>query len=408
MFFSKSVQLRSWLATSLLFSMVLVFIGTFLLEASSFWVQLIRSGAEAGIVGGLVDWFAVVAIFRHPLGIPFPHTAVIRKSRDRFADGIDDFITDNFSDAKKASDYVKEKRPGRQFSVWLTQPKNAKFAASIVVNSIPPLLTPKRDPRIRYLLTKTIVGVLKEQDILPTLGQILDHLYRHKRHQEIVDVLIDLVREYIGNNPGLIRKEVSENSKWYVPGFLDRKLADNVEQSLLEELKKMVDRNHQFRREIDSNIKKLIVQLQQNRLHAETVRQWWNTFVTSEQTGRLIGGLWGAIKSELFGHGGADTGKIEAKLAHVLGTLGGHLCANTELQEEIDARLSDLAESISPAVVDVAAEYIRDAVKDWPGEKVADKLESAVGKELQFIRFNGTILGCVVGLLLFLVVEKAL
>ena len=405
---SESIQARRWLATSLLLSMVLVFIGTFLLDPASFWVQLIRSGAEAGIVGGLVDWFAVVAIFRHPLGIPFPHTAVIRNSRDRFADGIDDFITENFSDAETASDYIREKKPGRKLSEWLTRTKNAKFAANIIVNSIPPLLTPKRDRRIRDLLTRTIVEELKEQDILPTLGQILDHLYRHERHQEIIDVLIKSAKEYVESHPGLIRRRISENSKRWLPRFLDREYADGVERGLLYELEQLLNRTHPSRREIERNIGQGIAMLRDGRLHAGTVRKWWKTFVTSEQTKGLIGELWDAIKKELFGDGGVNARNIEAKLARGIGTLGAHLRANTELQEEIDHRLSDLAGSVSPAVVDVGAEYIRDVVKHWPGDKVAEKLEAAVGRELQYIRFNGTVLGSAVGLSLFLVVEKVL
>ena len=405
---SESIQARRWLATSLLLALVLVFIGTFLLDAASFWVQLIRSGAEAGIIGGLVDWFAVVAIFRHPLGIPFPHTAVIRKSRDRFAEGIDDFITENFSDAETASEYVREKRPGRKLSEWLTQTRNAEFAAKIVVKSVPALLTPKRDPRIRNLLTRTILGELKEQDVLPTLGQILDHLYRHERHQEVIDALIAFARKYIERHPGLLRKEVSEKTGWLCPGAIDRRIAENVEHALLARLRQLIDRTHPDRCEIDRRINALIVELQQGRLHAETVKRWWTTFVTSEQTRRLIGRLWDAIKVELFGQSEMDTRKIEARLAHGLRSMGEHLRADTELQEEIDDRLSDLAGRISPAVVDVAAEYLRDAVKDWSGDQVADKLEAAVGKELQYIRFNGTILGCALGLLLFLIVEQAL
>ena len=403
---SESIERRRWLATGLLCAMALVFIGTFLLDAASFWVQLVRSGAEAGIVGGLVDWFAVVAIFRHPMGIPFPHTAVIRKSRDRVAEGIDDFIRANFSKAETASEHVREKEPGRKLAEWLTRAGNAELAANIVVTSVPALLTPKRDPRIRDLLTRTIVGELKEQDVLPTLGQILDHLYRQERHQEIVGIVVDFAREYIDSHPGLIRKELSENSTWWIPGFLDRKMADGFEQSLRGELERMADRHHPFRREIDRKIEHLIAELRHGRLHAETVSRWWKKFVTSEQCRHLVEGLWDAVKEELFGQGGVDIGKIEAKLARGLRSAGKHLHADTELQAEIDDRLSDLAGRIGPAVVEAAGEFVEDEVKDWPGAEVADKLESAVGKELQYIRFNGTILGCAVGILLFLVVEK--
>ena len=400
--------MRGWLATSLLFAMTLALVGTFQLDASSFWVQLIRSGAEAGIIGGLVDWFAVVAIFRHPLGIPLPHTAVIRKSRDRFAEGIDEFITDNFSDAETASEYIRERKPSSRLSEWLTQTNNAKLAASVVVNSIPPLLTPKRDARIRHWLTKTIIGQLKEQNILPMLGQILEDLHHQGRHQEIVDALTAHAKQYIKDNPELIRKAVSDKSHWYVPIFVDKEIADQVQHSLLCSLDELADRNHSVRRKIDRDLRELIKELKQGRLRAVKVRQLWKTLVTSEQTRCQIEAVWNAVKTELFGGKGVDVEKSEAKIARIFEALGTHLREDTALQEEIDARLSSLAGRISPAVVDAGAEYVKEAVKDWPGTKVASKLEAAVGRELQYIRFNGTILGCMVGLLLFLVVEKVL
>ena len=405
---SESNKLRRWLAPGLLLLLVLVFIGTFLLDSSSFWVNMMQSSAEAGIIGGLVDWFAVVAIFRHPAGIPIPHTAVIRKSKDKFAHGTYDFLIEHFSDSSRASQYVEDRRPSKHLSEWLTQAKNAESAAHIVVTSIPALLTPKSDRRIRSFLENTIVEELKKQNISPLLGRILDQFYRRNDHQEIVDVLIDFAKKYVEKNPALLRERVSEASSWFIPGFLDRKMADTVRQSLLDKLEELGNSDHEYRREIDRWMESVIADLKQSRFHAETVKHKWQTFVTSEQTRRLLGGMWKDIKNEVLGDSGADIWKLKVKLADFLQRLGMLLSEDPKLQQEIDARLSDLAGRIAPDVVDVAAEYLRDEIKGWSGEKVADKLESAVGKELQYIRINGTVLGCFVGFLLFWMVEIVL
>ena len=194
---SESTKFRRWLPLGLLFLLALVLIGTFLLDSSLLWVRMIQSSAEAGIIGGLVDWFAVVAIFKHPFGIPIPHTAVIRKSKDKFAHGTRDFILKNFSDPNRASQYVEDRRPSKRFAEWLTQDKNAEFAAHIIVTAIPPLLTPKSDRRIRSFLVSTIVEELKKHNILPVLGRIVDQIYRRKHHQKLVDALIDFAMDYI-------------------------------------------------------------------------------------------------------------------------------------------------------------------------------------------------------------------
>ena len=178
-----------------------------------------------------------------------------------------------------------------------------------------------------------------------------------------------------------------------------------VEQSLLGTLKELSDLDHELRRDIDRKMERLIEELNQGRFHAKTIRQNWDAFVKNEQTGQLIGEAWNEVKSELLGGNDVDSWKLKVKLASLLQTLGTLLNEDPELQKEIDARLSDLVGRIAPDVAEGAAEYIKDQIKGWSGKKVADKLESAVGKELQYIRINGTVLGCFVGLLLFWVVD---
>ena len=147
--------------------------------------------------------------------------------------------------------------------------------------------------------------------------------------------------------------------------------------------------------------------LKQNRFDAKTIKNLWKKFVESEQTHRLIEGVWNDIRNEFLDDNSTDSWKLKVKVASFLEGLGRLLNEDPELQKEIDDRLSDLFGRTAPDIVDVAAEYLRNEIKGWPGEKVADNLEAAVGKELQYIRLNGTMLGCVVGFLLFWVVETA-
>lgn len=402
---SVSTNFSKWLAWGLLLLLVLVLIGTFFLDSSLFWVRMIQSSAEAGIIGGLVDLFAVTAIFRHPLRIPIPYTGLVPKSKGKFADGTYNFIIENFSDPRRASRYVEDRRPSKRFSEWLMRTKNAEFAAHIVVTAIPPLLTPKSDRRIRSFLVGTIVEELKKQNILPVFGGILENLYQQHHHQRIVDVAIDFGKEYIENNRGFIREKVSEKSPWYSFGLLDGDIADTIESSLLEKLEELRDWNHPARRDIDRHVERIIEDLKQGRFHATTIRKFWRIFVKSEEASELIAEAWNYTRSELVGDGGVDNWKLKIKLANLFQRLGTLLNEDPELLKEIDARLSDLAGKIAPDVVDGAANYVREEIKRWSGEKVAEKLESAVGKELQYIRINGTVLGCFVGFLLFWVVD---
>ena len=399
----------NWLsATRLLLLMILIFVGTFFMNEASFWVQMLRSGAEAGIIGGLADWFAVVAIFRHPLGIPLPHTAVLRNSKDDFADGIDKFITDNFSDREAASDYIKEKMPAKWLAEKLTQTENTKIIANTIMKVVLMLMKPNADIRIRLFLTKIIIEELKDVNVLPTIGQMLDHLYRRELHQDLIDELINFAKKFIEDNPGYIQQKVSEGSRSWIPAFVDRAIAQDLEEEILTELEELAERKHQTRLMLDRKAKDLIHDFQQGRLNVDSVRNWWLTFVNSEHVGHLISGLWDAIRNGIATDGGMNARKFESKLAQIIGALGNYLAEDDKLQMEIDARLAELSGSISPAVVDMAAEYLKSEIEDWPANKVADKLEAAVGKELQYIRINGTVLGCCIGVLLFIAVEGIL
>jgi len=385
--------------------LVLIFVFTVWLGSLNFWLRLIKAGTEAGIIGGLVDWFAVVALFNHPLGIPIPHTAIIRNKTEEFAEGAYDFVIKNFSDPNKASQFVKEREPARHLSEWFKQPKNSDAAAKIVTTSIPLLLTPQSDSNIRTFLIKTIVEELRKQNISPVVGRLLEQVYRRKHHQEIVDILIGVAKKFLEQNPGVLRETVAERSSWWIPGFLDRRMADIVEASLLEKLDEISDPNHDFRRRIDTVVETLIEDLKHDRFDAYKIRDFWQRFIGSEQTGQLIGGMWTDIKKEMLDEDGTGTEKLKDKLASLFQALGAYLNEDVGLQEEIDNRLSKLVERTAPDVVELVATYIRDEIKGWSGDEIAAKMEAAVGNDLQYIRINGTVLGCVVGVLLFLAVE---
>jgi len=173
----------------------------------------------------------------------------------------------------------------------------------------------------------------------------------------------------------------------------------------LEKLDEISDPNHDFRRRIDTVVETLIEDLKHDRFDAYKIRDFWQRFIGSEQTGQLIGGMWTDIKKEMLDEDGTGTEKLKDKLASLFQALGAYLNEDVGLQEEIDNRLSKLVERTAPDVVELVATYIRDEIKGWSGDEIAAKMEAAVGNDLQYIRINGTVLGCVVGVLLFLAVE---
>lgn len=361
---------------------------------------MIRAIAVAGLIGGCADWFAVVAIFRHPFGLRIPYTAVIPNSKDRIADNIEDFLAKNFSDGKKTSEYIKNIKPAKQLADWLMQTENTEIASRYAVRYISSLMTTKHDPIIRNWLIKTVVSELKDYNILPIGGKILKDLYNRGQHHEIIDLLLNTANSYLENNPGLFVEEVSNNSGWLVPKFADRYLAETLEDGLKEKIEQMEDRDDPTRLDIERHILDLIQRLESGNFDTKKITKWWNVFISSPLVRRQVEELYQVIKS-FFEHDGHDTRKVEAEISRILRVLAQELKENTKLHQEIDAQLPKLAEHLaSEGGMKLLAKIIGNTVKGWTGEKVAEELEDAVGEHMQFIRINGTILGGILGFII--------
>ena len=405
---SESAQSRRhrprgwWWATGALIVTGLVFLGTLWLDSSDWWVRMVRATAVAGLIGACADWFAVVAIFRHPLGIRIPYTAVIPNSKDRIADRIEDFIADNFSDGRQAGEHVRSLRPAAQLSDWLMKTGNTDIAARYAVKYISSLVTTRHDPVIRNWLTKTVVSELQDYNIQPIAGEILKNLYGRGLHHEIIDFALEAATDYMANNPGLFTEEVSDNTGWLVPKFADRMLAKSLEGALREKLEQMADRNDPFRRQIETRILEIIQEIESGNFDTRGIKRWWEKLIGSPLVRRQIEELYQTAKEVLTDRRGRQTAKIEAEISRILGVLGKELGANVELQKEIDVHVPRLVEHFtSEGGMDLLARIIGNTVKKWSGKKVAEELENAVGEHMQFIRINGTVIGCFLGFILF-------
>ncbi len=394
---------RQW-ATVLLIVMGLVFVGTHFFDSSSFWLRLVRSGAEAGVIGGLVDWFAIVALFRHPLGIPIPHTAVVRNSKERIANGIGMFINTNLNEPKKIADMIKKERLSRRVADWLNQPANTEAAAAIIANMIPKLIEPQYDVKIRVFLLDEITRRLKEGRAAPPLGRLLNVLYQKKHLQLILKELVGFLEDFLNKNPHFIEEAVSRKTGFLIK-LLDSGIARKVEKSIREFLKDVSREDHPLQRELNNKIEEIIDDLQQGKGIAKTLERRKVELLDSPQIRNQIGDMLDDIRKEFLGQGELDAPKLKLMLSSAFQQFAASLAQNKKLQDEIDARLSEAAREIGPDAVKWAGDYAIGVLNDWSSDKLAEKLEDAVGKDLQYIRINGTILGFILGAVIFLATD---
>ena len=415
--------------------MLIIFLATFYVEATltSHWlVHMVRAGAAAGLIGACADWFAIIAIFRPIRIIPihiveklrhvelfrlvfrewngeFPHTGMIPKGKDIIADKIKIFFIHVLNDGEKVSALVKDKRPAEQLSKLLMSTPNADLAARELIKLVFQLMTKRNDSVIRNWLTKATISTLKEYNVLPIAGQFLRDQYDKGIHHEIIDSLIDYLADYIKRNPGLFRREVAKKSKWYIPTFVDTYVADSLEESLQEKLSQMRDRKDLTRCEIENLISEVIQQIESGTFDAKKVLVHWKKFIGSPLVRQKFHEVYASVREAISSDDGKNMKKVEFVISRTIISLGQELRENCELQLHIESLLLELVEYFSTAgVIDLLADAVSRTVKDWSGEAVSEKLEGAVGKELQFIRMNGAGLGALLGVILFGIERAAL
>ena len=391
-------------ATGLLVAMAAVFVLTLVLEGAHPWLGYVRATAEAGMVGGIADWFAITALFRHPLNLPIPHTAIIPTRKDRIGRTLGNFVQHNFLTDQVLGAKLRTLSPSRRAAEWLRRPENARAIARHAASALRNASDVVKDEDVHALLERSIIEPLRQRPIAPLLARGLTMLTANDRHQQLLDRVISGLARLIMDNEGMIRARIHEESPWWVPGFVDdrvhAKVVAGIERTLLEVAS---DPTNPLRRQFDDLLTDWIVQLQESpaaMARADAVKQQLFDHPTSRQ---LSASLWGEVKRMLDQR--ADPGSAVPP-----GALERGLIALAEGALEDDALLAKLDGWIIGAILQVVEQHrhevgglIANTVSGWDPEETSRRLELVVGRDLQFVRINGTLVGGLVGLLLYTV-----
>ena len=389
-------------ATGLLIAMAAVFAVAVALEPAHPWLGYVRATAEAAMVGGIADWFAITALFRRPLNLPIPHTAIIPTRKDRIGRTLGNFVQHNFLTAQVLDAKVRNLGPSRRAAEWLRRPENSRAIARHVASALRSASEVVKDEDVHALLERSIIEPLKQRPIAPLLARGLTMLTANDRHQQLLDRVISGLARLIEENESLIRARIHEESPWWVPGFVDDKVharvVAGIERTLLEV---SADPSHPLRRQFDELLTDWIVQLQESpaaRARADAVKQQIFDHPTSRQ---LSASLWGEVKRML-------DRKAEPVGDDPPGALERGLIALADGALEDEALLAKLDGWIVAAVLRVVEQHrhevgslIAGTVSSWDPQETSRRLELVVGRDLQFVRINGTLVGGLVGLVLY-------
>jgi uncharacterized membrane-anchored protein YjiN (DUF445 family) len=370
---------------------------------SPFWMGLLRATAEAAMVGGVADWFAVTALFRHPMGIPIPHTAIVAQRKDRIGRSLGNFVGNNFLAREVIARQLHGMRLGERAARWLSEPEHQARVARAIASGVARAADAIPDAELRASVQETVVHQLRRVHVAPLLGDVLALATTDDRHQDFLDRLVKLVNRIVEDNKELIRVRIAEESPWWVPGAIDDKLYQKIVAGIERTLAEVAaDDAHPLRSQFDKALRDFVEKLHTSPETIARAESMKERLLDHPAVAELTDALLGAARTSLARYAGPDAPSPEP-LERALGAIAERALGNEALLQDVDESVERLVLGIVDQYRPEVAELIARTVEGWDASDASAKIEVQIGRDLQFIRINGTLVGGLVGTLLYLV-----
>ncbi len=396
-------------ATGALILMAVIFVIAFALEPRYSWLGYVRAMAEAGMVGALADWFAVTALFRRPMGLPIPHTAIIPNRKDAIGSSLSEFVATNFL----SETVVREKLAG--FSVatrigeFLTQPGSAERVTAELATAVRGISTVLSDDQVADLLESMARRKIAETRIGPPIGRIAAEVFERGDHRPLVDFVIDRCYEWIRDNYTAVSRVVSQRAPSWSPRFLDGIVADRIYNEVVTFIDAVrTDPNHQLRQALDRFLTEFAQDLQTDPKTMDRADAIKDEIVGNTEVRALAASAWTSIKDSLVQAAEDPTSPLRQSVTNGLVRIGTQLAQDGPMASKVDGWVADAAGYLARNHARSITGIIDETIARWDGEATSRKIELQVGRDLQFIRINGTVVGALAGLVIYTVAELLL
>lgn len=368
------------------------------------WVGYVRSASEAGMVGALADWFAVTALFRHPLGLPIPHTAIIRKKKDQLGESLGSFVSDNFLHPDVVSEKVHSAQIPLRIGGWMAQPKNAQRIAAETSTMLRALVEVLRDEDVEQVIDQTLVRRIGEPQWGPPIGKVLDELIKEDRQLPLVNMLAERAHQWALGSQETIDKIVLRDSPQWSPKFVDILLAEKIYRELVEFTWKVRSTpDHEVRLAANRFLSDFASDLQNDPATIAKAESIKASIMGREEITGLAATTWRVAKRLILESVDDPNSTLRRKVGENVEQLGQRLRDDTEMRGKVDRWLMAGAGYIAANYADEITTIITDTVARWDAEEASKKIELQVGRDLQFIRINGTVVGSLAGLIIYTV-----
>ncbi len=369
-------------------------------EQEGFW-GFVNAGAEASMVGAIADWFAVTALFRHPLGLPIPHTALIPRRKDDFGRSLEEFFGENFLQESVIRERLTSADVARRVGTWVSEPANAErvVAESAAVLAIG--LRRLRDDDVAALVEEVLLPRFRAEPIAPVAGGLLQEIVADEAHHGLVDLALEEAHRWLVHNEETFADVLGERAPWWAPDRLNEVVTARLH---LEAVRWVADirrdPRHHARQALDSLLRQLAQDLLTDPATQERAERLKLRVLDQPQMVTTGISLWSAFRAALLGALEDETGPLRARAERELVTFGERLGREEQLRGRLDAWAADIAVWAVGRYGDELTTVITHTIERWDGVEAARKIELHVGRDLQFIRINGTIVGGLVGVVI--------
>ncbi|MGC0331734.1 uncharacterized membrane-anchored protein YjiN (DUF445 family) [Streptomyces sp. SAI-170] len=368
------------------------------------WAGYVAAAAEAGMVGALADWFAVTALFRHPLGLPIPHTAIIPTKKDQLGVSLGEFVGENFLSEDVVRRRLRAVGISSRLGAWLAEPEHADRVTAELATALRGALTVLRDSDVQAVVGEAITRRADAQEIAPGIGKMLEKVVADGGHTRVVDLVVTRAHDWLVLHSDSVMDAVQGGAPGWTPRFVDKKVGERVYKELLRFCAEMRDMpTHPARGALDRFLTDFASDLQSDTDTRARVERLKGDVLGRGEVQDLIASAWTAVRSMIVAAADDERSELRLRVRASLLSLGARMASEPRLQEKVDRWVEGAAVHVVTTYRQEITSLITDTVASWDAEHTTRKIEANIGRDLQFIRINGTVVGSLAGLLIYTV-----
>ncbi|MBF0597834.1 DUF445 domain-containing protein [Faecalibacter rhinopitheci] len=406
----QSLNKHKTIATGLFVLMAVVYGGMVFLATKSdaSWIKYVEAFSEAAMVGALADWFAVTALFKYPLGLKIPHTNLIERSKNSIGESLGFFVTNNFLTPSTIRPYIEKLDVVKFVSDWLNKKSNQEILQEELIAFIQKILKDLDDKEVVGFMTLKGDEILKQFDLQELAGTTIEYVIEKEKHNEVLDLVLPKAKEYIQESNFLIEGKLNEKHP-FISFFAGKKISKGVIDgvvSFIEEIEQ--DKEHPIRKNIQESILNAADKIKTDSTWQIKLNEMRSEFITPERLEEYASDLWQALKTNLTESFAQEDSTLQKYAQKNIQKLSHNLNENQEMIQKINGWIRHFLYRMILRNVNEVETLISNTVGDWEGKDLSEKLELEVGKDLQYIRINGTLVGGLVGLLIYSITQLLL